>query len=182
MFRKSARLATSPAKRSQAADGVEPGPGDRDQGIGVRKGARLLPRSAVRGPGHEAVEQQAGRRLTGLAMTSVRYLRLDTAELCRLDQRTDAGPVFHALVMSGERRFPAIEDERTDAPPPSPDARRLPRRDRGRTGVDEPARLAIAAFDRRRESIAQCFPIANRSLVSVRARTRASVFAHSWTS
>ena len=42
-------------------------------------------------------------------------LRLDVVELARLDQRGDAGPVFGPLVMAGEERVLAIENDRADA-------------------------------------------------------------------
>jgi transposase-like protein len=42
-------------------------------------------------------------------------LRLDVAELTSLNERSDAGPIFRALIMPGKQRILAIENKRTDA-------------------------------------------------------------------
>ena len=41
-------------------------------------------------------------------------LRLDVVELARLNQRSDAGPVFGPLVMASKERILAIEHDRPD--------------------------------------------------------------------
>src|ERR1700741_4773982 len=42
-------------------------------------------------------------------------LRLDAAELCCLDERSNAGPVLRALIMPRDQRILAIQNKRTDA-------------------------------------------------------------------
>src|ERR1700741_2137225 len=68
------------------------------------------------GPGHQFV-QTGGRPEIDQLDEDVGQigLRLDTAELAGLDQRSDAGPVLRALIMPREQRILAIQNKRTDA-------------------------------------------------------------------
>src|SRR5271156_939796 len=67
-------------------------------------------------PWHEFVDARCGPEIDELVEDVGDVgLRLDGVELARLDQRSDAGPVFSPLVMTSEERVLAIENDRADA-------------------------------------------------------------------
>src|ERR1700676_864857 len=68
------------------------------------------------GPRHELVETRGRPEVDQLGENVGQIgLRVDAVELAGLDDRGDAGPILRALIMPGEQRILAIENNRADA-------------------------------------------------------------------
>jgi transposase-like protein len=71
---------------------------------------------ALGGPGHEFVETRSGPEIDQPDENVGQIgLRVDATEFAGLDERSDAGPILRALIMPGEERILAIENNRADA-------------------------------------------------------------------
>ena len=68
------------------------------------------------GPGHELVEARGRPEIDELGEHVGEVgLRIDAVEFAGFDERGDAGPVLGALIVTGEERIFAIEDNGTDS-------------------------------------------------------------------
>jgi transposase-like protein len=68
------------------------------------------------GPGHEFVETRSGPEIDQPDENVGQIgLRVNATEFAGLDEQGDAGPILRALIMPGEQRILAIENNRADA-------------------------------------------------------------------
>src|ERR1700677_1211959 len=88
-----------------------------DGGNAATSGCELLGGAGFcAGPRHELVDARGGPEIDELVENVDEIgLRIDVVELAGLNQRSDAGPVFRALVMACEERVLTVENDRTDA-------------------------------------------------------------------